>query len=123
MGDRAHTLRLASWHPCTLRQLHGYLCSVRVACNVLLCSWQHPLRVGQALPATIHTFRPWTTFLPLGLVLGIAMMKEAVEDYKRYRQDVEVNNRGVEVGEAPATAAAGNPCNRRSEAVQLQASA
>jgi hypothetical protein len=26
------------------------------------------------------------------------MMKEAMEDYKRYRQDVEVNNRAVEVG-------------------------
>lgn len=25
------------------------------------------------------------------------MMKEAIEDYKRYRQDVEVNNRNVEV--------------------------
>jgi hypothetical protein len=25
------------------------------------------------------------------------MLKEAVEDYKRYRQDVEVNNRSVEV--------------------------
>jgi hypothetical protein len=31
-------------------------------------------------------------------VLGIAMMKEAMEDYKRYRQDVEVNKREVEVG-------------------------
>jgi hypothetical protein len=41
--------------------------------------------------------RPWTTFLPLLLVLGIAMLKEAIEDYKRYRQDVEVNKRGVEV--------------------------
>lgn len=44
-----------------------------------------------------HGPRPWTTFLPLGLVLGVAMIKEAVEDYKRYRQDVEVNNRSVEV--------------------------
>ena len=25
------------------------------------------------------------------------MIKEAIEDYKRYRQDVEVNNRDVEV--------------------------
>jgi DNA-binding sugar fermentation-stimulating protein len=30
-------------------------------------------------------------------VLGIAMIKEAIEDYKRYKQDVEVNNRRVEV--------------------------
>jgi hypothetical protein len=27
----------------------------------------------------------------------MAMVKEAVEDYKRYRQDVEVNNRQVQV--------------------------
>jgi hypothetical protein len=41
--------------------------------------------------------RPWTTFLPLGIVLGAAMIKEAVEDYRRHKQDVEVNNRKVEV--------------------------
>ncbi|GBF89503.1 phospholipid-transporting ATPase [Raphidocelis subcapitata] len=41
--------------------------------------------------------RPWTTFLPLVLVLGIAMIKEGIEDYKRYRQDVEVNHRAVDV--------------------------
>lgn len=46
--------------------------------------------------------RPWTTFLPLGLVLGVAMAKEAAEDYKRYRQDVEVNARRVEVFDAGA---------------------
>ncbi|KAF6253363.1 hypothetical protein COO60DRAFT_1547131 [Scenedesmus sp. NREL 46B-D3] len=41
--------------------------------------------------------RPWTTFLPLGIVLGAAMIKEAVEDYRRHRQDVEVNHRKVQV--------------------------
>eukprot|EP00878_Enallax_costatus_P006567 GHUV01006885.1.p1 GENE.GHUV01006885.1~~GHUV01006885.1.p1 ORF type:complete len:874 (+),score=262.00 GHUV01006885.1:436-3057(+) len=46
--------------------------------------------------------RPWTTFLPLGIVLGVAMIKEAVEDYKRHRQDVEVNNRDVEVFDSSA---------------------
>ena len=30
---------------------------------------------------------PVTTFLPLILVLGISMVKEALEDFSRYRQD------------------------------------
>ena len=55
-------------------------------------------------PAPVRAGRPWTTFLPLGLVLGIAMIKEGIEDYKRYRQDVEVNKRGVEVFDAAARA-------------------
>jgi hypothetical protein len=45
----------------------------------------------------LFSCRPWTTFLPLGIVLGAAMIKEAVEDYRRHKQDVEVNNRKVEV--------------------------
>jgi len=43
------------------------------------------------------TRRPWTTWLPLGIVLGVSLIKEAIEDYKRYKADVEVNNREVEV--------------------------
>ena len=38
-----------------------------------------------------------TTFLPLILVLGISMCKEAFEDFGRYRQDREVNARKVAV--------------------------
>lgn len=41
--------------------------------------------------------RPWTTWLPLCIVLGVAIIKEAVEDYKRFKQDVEVNARAVKV--------------------------
>ena len=40
---------------------------------------------------------PITTFLPLILVLGISMFKEAFEDFGRYRADREVNNRKVAV--------------------------
>ncbi|KAG2453313.1 hypothetical protein HYH02_001537 [Chlamydomonas schloesseri] len=41
--------------------------------------------------------RAWTTWTPLIIVLGVAMVKEAAEDYKRYKQDKEINNRAVEV--------------------------
>ncbi len=41
--------------------------------------------------------RPWTTWLPLGIVLGVSLIKEAIEDYKRYKQDHEINNREVQV--------------------------
>jgi hypothetical protein len=61
--------------------------------------------------------RPWTTFLPLGIVLGAAMIKEAVEDYRRHKQDVEVNNRKVEV----STSKHGDYCSTDSAiAQQLQ---
>lgn len=40
---------------------------------------------------------PVTTFLPLILVLGISMVKEAVEDFNRYRADKALNTRMVSV--------------------------
>lgn len=44
-----------------------------------------------------HIHRPWTTWLPLAFVLGVSMIKEAVEDYKRHKADNEINNRKVRV--------------------------
>ncbi len=35
--------------------------------------------------------------MPLGIVLGVSLIKEAIEDYKRYKADKEVNNRLVNV--------------------------
>ena len=52
--------------------------------------------------------RPWTTWLPLCIVLGVAIVKEAIEDYKRYKQDVEVNARAVKVRGASAAAVHGH---------------
>lgn len=54
--------------------------------------------------------RPWTTFLPLGIVLGAAMIKEAVEDYRRHKQDIEVNNRKVQVCRSGTVAKARPNC-------------
>ena len=40
---------------------------------------------------------PLATVAPLALVVGLSMAKEALEDWKRFRQDVKVNSRGVSV--------------------------
>lgn len=49
-----------------------------------------------ARPDQVACPRPVTAFLPLILVLGISMLKELIEDVKRYRADREVNSRLVE---------------------------
>ncbi|KAM0944271.1 putative P-type phospholipid transporter [Dioscorea sansibarensis] len=41
---------------------------------------------------------PYTAFsaiLPLIIVIGVTMAKEAIEDFRRYRQDYEMNNRKI----------------------------
>ena len=43
---------------------------------------------------------PWTTFGPLVIVISISMIKEGVEDYKRYVSDKDINNREAIVIEA-----------------------
>ena len=45
----------------------------------------------------LHLLRPWTTWTPLAIVLGVSLIKEAIEDYKRNKADNEINNRMVEV--------------------------
>ncbi|KAK9864093.1 hypothetical protein WJX84_000818 [Apatococcus fuscideae] len=45
---------------------------------------------------SLSPVRPVTEFLPLAIVLGISMLKELIEDVKRYRADREVNSRSVE---------------------------
>ena len=47
--------------------------------------------------------RPITTFLPLAIVLGVSMFKEALEDIQRFQADREVNKRGVLVFNPAAT--------------------
>ncbi|GJN03362.1 hypothetical protein PR202_ga20799 [Eleusine coracana subsp. coracana] len=42
-------------------------------------------------------YRAVSVLLPLVVVIGAAMAKEAVEDWRRKQQDIEVNNRKVEV--------------------------
>ncbi|KAM7280288.1 hypothetical protein ACFE04_007422 [Oxalis oulophora] len=55
----------------------------------LLCS------ILSFLPLSPYTSS--STVLPFLLVIGVAMGKEAVEDWRRQRQDIEVNNRLVKV--------------------------
>ncbi|CAK9147855.1 unnamed protein product [Ilex paraguariensis] len=42
-------------------------------------------------------YSPLSTFLPFVLVIGVTMGKEMVEDWRRKKQDIEVNNRNVKV--------------------------
>jgi len=41
--------------------------------------------------------RPITTFLPLGIVLGVSIIKEALEDVRRHQADRAVNRRPCQV--------------------------
>lgn len=43
----------------------------------------------------VSPVRAWTTFTPLSIVLGVSLLKEAVEDYKRHKADRIENGRSV----------------------------
>ncbi|KAI4320475.1 hypothetical protein MLD38_033952 [Melastoma candidum] len=45
----------------------------------------------------VAPFTPLSTFAPLVIVVGAAMTKEALEDWRRRKQDINANNRKVEV--------------------------
>ncbi|CAL9082367.1 unnamed protein product [Musa acuminata var. zebrina] len=42
-------------------------------------------------------YSPLSAVAPLVLVIGATMLKEGIEDWKRYQQDIEVNNRKVKI--------------------------
>ncbi|MQL90819.1 hypothetical protein Taro_023433 [Colocasia esculenta] len=44
-----------------------------------------------------------SAILPLAVVIGASMVKEAIEDWRRFKQDNEVNNRKVEVHRGDGT--------------------
>ena len=54
-----------------------------------------PHTAWKAFQASALPCRPITTFLPLAIVLGVSMFKEALEDIQRFQADREVNKRGV----------------------------
>ena len=54
-----------------------------------------PHTAWNAVQASALPCRPITTFLPLAIVLGVSMFKEALEDIQRFQADREVNKRGV----------------------------
>ena len=62
-------------------------------------NWYFTIVAGLSL-TPYSPVRASTCWLPLGIVLGVSLFKEAVEDFKRYQTDVEVNNRWVEVMDA-----------------------
>ena len=55
----------------------------------------HPPRAGvlQMIPATSLTNGLPLTSVPLGFVLAISMLREGIEDYARYKSDLEVLQR------------------------------
>jgi phospholipid-transporting ATPase len=52
----------------------------------------------QQIPNVSPTNR-WTTAIPLVFVLMVTALKEIFEDYKRHKQDNEVNNRNIQIVE------------------------
>jgi len=52
--------------------------------------------VVQTIPS-VSPLSPWTAWMPLGMVIGISMVKEALEDLKRRKNDRIVNNKRCKV--------------------------
>lgn len=64
-----------------------------------VANWYFTIVAGLSLTA-YSPVRAWTRWLPLGIVLGISLIKEAIEDWRRYKTDMEVNIRPVQVFDA-----------------------
>ncbi len=43
----------------------------------------------------VSAMNPITAYLPLAFVLGVSMMREGLEDYQRYKSDVDTNKKSV----------------------------
>lgn len=54
------------------------------------------LTILQSIPA-ISPLKAYTAIVPLVFVLGTSMIREAVEDYSRYKQDKISNSQAVKV--------------------------
>ncbi|KAK1299213.1 putative phospholipid-transporting ATPase 9 [Acorus calamus] len=52
---------------------------------------------------SLSPYSPFSSVLPLVIVIGATMAKEAVEDWRRNQQDVEINNRKVLVHRGDGT--------------------
>jgi magnesium-transporting ATPase (P-type) len=52
------------------------------------------IAVMQSLPV-LSVLNPITSILPLVFVVGVSMLRDAFEDYKRYKSDTETNNQPV----------------------------
>lgn len=46
---------------------------------------------------SISPFEPWTYLIAFGIVVGVSMIKDAMEDYKRHQDDGVINNTMVRV--------------------------
>ena len=88
-----NTLTRASPFPCRMASQYLHACTVWTAMIRTQVVFSVVLLTG--LERYISVCRPITTFLPLAIVLGVSMFKEALEDFQRFQADREVNRRGV----------------------------
>ena len=50
--------------------------------------------VLNSIPA-VSAMNPITAYSPLAFVLGVSMMREGLEDYQRYKSDVQTNGKSI----------------------------
>ncbi|EER17006.1 hypothetical protein Pmar_PMAR017886, partial [Perkinsus marinus ATCC 50983] len=55
--------------------------------------WFLLVGVCQMLPSDLSPTSEWATIAPLVFVLSLTMIKDAIEDYRRYKNDAKVNKR------------------------------
>eukprot|EP01083_Nonionella_stella_P079459 218061_1 len=99
-GDNDRVVRSFGDHPFVDNQIRNtkYTLVNFVPKNLLL-QVRHNVNLYFLLIACLQLIpqitpvRPASTWVPLGVIFGLTMVKEAIDDYHRYKQDCEVNNR------------------------------
>ncbi|CEM36626.1 unnamed protein product [Vitrella brassicaformis CCMP3155] len=59
--------------------------------------WFLVVSILQLLPLNVSPTSSWATIVPLSIVLFVTMVKDGYEDWRRYKNDVKVNNRKCDI--------------------------